>query len=130
VRGPVEVCALDDLGDVGDRVLGQHHGPEHALLGREILRWRPVEPHLGVALLRALRAPELRNAHCPRPPEITTDSHQLIVADPNHNGVIRHRQFAVTTMTPRWGPAPGMPVRRRYAHRAATGKPRIHNPCG
>ena len=34
VRGPVEVGALDDLGDVGDRVLGQQHGAEYALLGR------------------------------------------------------------------------------------------------
>ena len=36
--GPVEVDAADDLGDVGDGVLGQQHRAEHALLGGVVLR--------------------------------------------------------------------------------------------
>ena len=39
VDRPVEVVGLEDLDDVGDRVLGQQHAAEHALLGRDVLRW-------------------------------------------------------------------------------------------
>ena len=42
VRGPVEVGPLQDLHDVGDRVLGQQHAAEHGLLGGDVLRGLPV----------------------------------------------------------------------------------------
>ncbi|OLE29943.1 MAG: hypothetical protein AUG44_02515 [Actinobacteria bacterium 13_1_20CM_3_71_11] len=43
VVGPVEVGDLEDLDDVGDGVLRQQHPAEDALLGRHVLRRRPVE---------------------------------------------------------------------------------------
>ena len=43
VRRPVEVARADDLDDVGDRVLGQHHRAEHRLLGLDRLRRGAVE---------------------------------------------------------------------------------------
>ena len=55
MRGPVVVVRLDDVQHVGDRVLRQHHAAQHALLGGEVVRRRPLE----------LLAPrhDLRDAH-------------------------------------------------------------------
>ena len=55
VGGPVVVVRLDHIEHVRDRVLRQHHAAQHALLGGEIVRRRPLE----------LLAPrhDLRNAH-------------------------------------------------------------------
>jgi len=44
---PIEVTGANDLDDVGDRVLRQHHAAEHALLRCDILRWGPVELPVG-----------------------------------------------------------------------------------
>ena len=38
VGGPVEVLAAEDLHDVGDGVLGEHHAAQHGLLGQDVLR--------------------------------------------------------------------------------------------
>ena len=55
VSGPVVVMRLDHVEHVGDSVLGQHHAAQNALLGREVMRRRPLE------LLAARH--DLRNAH-------------------------------------------------------------------
>jgi hypothetical protein len=43
VRGPVVIGGPDDLDDVGDRVLGQQHAAEDALLGGDVVRRHPLE---------------------------------------------------------------------------------------
>ncbi len=49
VGRPVEVDAAEHLGNVGDRVLGDHHRPEHGLLRGHVLGRGPVtaRPRLG-----------------------------------------------------------------------------------
>jgi hypothetical protein len=47
VGGPVEVCSVQQLDDVGDGVLAQQHRPEHGLLGGDVLRRRAVERGTG-----------------------------------------------------------------------------------
>ena len=60
VRGPVVVGRPDDLDDVGDRILGEQHAAEDALLRRHVVRRHPLE------LLAALR--HLGKAHSAHPP--------------------------------------------------------------
>ena len=56
VGRPVEVGATDLLVDVGDRVLGDQHRAEHALLGVGVLRGHPARPVLLVAARRRRRS--------------------------------------------------------------------------
>ncbi len=59
VRGPVVVIRPDGLHHIGDRVLGQQHPAEYALLGRHVMRWGAVEA--------SVPGSDLGNAH-PIPP--------------------------------------------------------------
>jgi hypothetical protein len=52
VRRSIEVVAAEDLDDVGDGVLGQHHAAQDTLLGGDILRRGPPQ---------VLRGPTLRH---------------------------------------------------------------------
>jgi hypothetical protein len=95
VGGAVEVDAPDRLDDVGDRVLGQQHRPEDALLGVIVLRRSPSgwssglrlevagpargSAEDGIEVVRWLRRCwHLRQAHARDPPRETSGRKALV----------------------------------------------------
>jgi hypothetical protein len=66
VRRAVEVLAVQQLEDLGDRVLGQQHRAEDRLLGLDVVGRDPLVRRRLVAG-RALVG-KTADGHCPRPP--------------------------------------------------------------